>query len=41
MKLNSNYENIETRLKDEVWFTPTEYGKGLNYIFLNFRYEIE
>lgn len=37
----AKYRNIETRLKDEVWFTPTEYGKGLNYIFLNFRYEIE
>lgn len=37
----AKYRNIETRLKDEVWFTPTEYGKGLNYIFIDFRYEIE
>jgi hypothetical protein len=37
----AKYRNIETRLKDEVWFTPTEYGKGLNYIFLDFRYEIK
>jgi hypothetical protein len=30
----STYRKIETELKENVWFTPTEEGKKLNYIFL-------
>ena len=30
----SVYRQIETQLKENVWFVPTEYGKGLNYIFM-------
>ena len=32
---------IETNLKNNVWFTPTDYGKTLNYIFLGWRYEFK
>ncbi len=35
----SVYRQIETNLKNYVWFTPTDYGKTLNYIFLGWRYE--
>ena len=35
------YRQIETDLKNYVWFTPTSYGKTLNYIFLGWRYEFE
>lgn len=35
----SVYRQIETQLKENVWFVPTEYGKGLNYIYLWWRYE--
>ena len=36
----SVYRQIETQLKENVWFVPTEYGKGLNYIYLWWRYEL-
>lgn len=32
------YRQIETQLKEHVWFVPTEYGKGLNYIYLGWKY---
>ena len=35
----SVYRQIETQLKENVWLAPTEYGKGLNYIYLWWRYE--
>ena len=35
----SVYRQIETQLKENVWFVPTEYGKGLNYIYLWWRYD--
>ena len=35
----SVYRQIETNLKNNVWFSPTDYGKTLNYIFLGWRYE--
>ena len=28
----SVYRQIEIQLKEKVWFVPTEFGKGLNYI---------
>ena len=37
----SVYRQIETNLKNNVWFTPTDYGKTLNYIFLGWRYEFK
>ena len=36
----SVYRQIETQLKENVWFTPTEYGKGLNYIYIGWRYDL-
>ena len=32
------YRQIETQLKENVWFTPTEYGRGLNYIYIGWKY---
>lgn len=37
----SVYRQIELDLKNNIWFTPTDYGKTLNYIFLGWRYEFE
>ena len=37
----SVYRQIELDLKNNIWFTPTDYGKTLNYIFLGCRYEFE
>lgn len=34
----SVYRQIETQLKENVWFTPTEYGRGLNYIYIGWKY---
>ena len=36
----SVYRQIETQLKENVWFTPTEYGKGLNYIYIGWRWDL-
>lgn len=35
----SVFRAIEVELKNNVWFTPTDYGKTLNYIFLGWNYE--
>ncbi len=34
----SVYRKIETDLKANIWFVPTEFGKKLNYIMLWWRY---
>ena len=34
----SVYRQIETQLKENVWFAPTEYGRGLNYIYIGWKY---
>ena len=35
----SVYRQIEIQLKENVWFVPTEFGKGLNYIYLCWNYD--
>ena len=35
----SVYRQIEIQLKEKVWFVPTEFGKGLNYIYLCWNYD--
>lgn len=35
----SVFRAIEIELKNKVWFTPTNYGRNLNYIFLSWNYE--
>lgn len=37
----SVYRKIEVDLKNNIWFTPTDDGKKLNYIFRGLRHEIE
>ena len=37
----SAFRAIEIELKNNVWFTPTNYGKSLNYIYLGWNYEFK
>lgn len=34
------YRDIELKLKENVWFIPTEAGKNLNYIYLFWMHEV-
>ena len=36
----STYIKIETELKNSLKYTPTEYGKNLNYIFRGWRHKL-
>lgn len=37
----SVYRKIELELKKNIWFTPTEYGKRLNYIYIGWKQQPE
>lgn len=37
----SVYRTIEIELKKNIWFTPTEYGKKMNYIYIGWKQQPE
>jgi hypothetical protein len=37
----SVYRSIETKLKSDIWFTPTTQGKNLNYIMRHWMHEVK
>ena len=39
--LVSTYRNLELALKDQIWFTPSDNGRKLNFIMVGWMHEIE